>query len=294
MGFLLRLRSPRERTPVVQVVGAEPAVDARLTLRQLQELAGELPKPLLRALIAGSRPAIRFAVRPLAEGEAAAVGVSRFGGRPDLPPEVTWPSRTDPADGGERALSFLAQVSLAGLVGGTDLPLPREGLLLFFCDTSADPANGVFDLSGNGVHQPCRLLHVPADGLRRRPTPEQVLEFAPAILGPVFVTTIPEPAELDDVDGPERTAYDRFSDAVERRVRSVAGAGWAIAGRHQLGGHAREPLGQVLLRVDGDESLGVGWGHGSARFRASRSDDLGEVDWSQAWVTHVAAVPDLR
>lgn len=59
--------------------------------------------------------------------EGLAIGASRFGGVPDLPPGATWPEREGVP------MEFIAQIRLADLVAaGGDERLPAQGSLLFF------------------------------------------------------------------------------------------------------------------------------------------------------------------
>lgn len=89
------------------------------------------------------------------------LGGSRLGGRPDLPAGFAWPHA------GEQALTFLAQIDLAGLPPlppGPDADLlPRTGVLSLFLGLAGgdDPARG-----------PGRLLHfADARALVRTPPP---------------------------------------------------------------------------------------------------------------------------
>lgn len=88
--------------------------------------------------------------------EPTPVGSTRFGGEPDLPPEIEWPMR----DG--EPLTFAAQLDLEALQGfPAARELPASGLLSFFY--AFDPATS-FMVS--------RVLHIPSkEGLARRRTP---------------------------------------------------------------------------------------------------------------------------
>jgi uncharacterized protein YwqG len=62
-------------------------------------------------------------------GLTAAVGASRLGGLPDVPPGFSWPQ----IDG--KPMQFLAQINCAEIPAQTvDAPFPAEGLLYFFFD----------------------------------------------------------------------------------------------------------------------------------------------------------------
>ena len=65
-----------------------------------------------------------------------AIGESRLGGTPDLPPGEAWPAE----DG--CLFTFVAQLKLADLPILPGLDLPRQGLLSFYageCESAADP-----------------------------------------------------------------------------------------------------------------------------------------------------------
>jgi uncharacterized protein YwqG len=62
----------------------------------------------------------------------AAVGNSRYGGVPDLPPSIPWPRNC------ESYLNFLMQVNLRDVPTITGSPLPKSGMLYFFLDCDED------------------------------------------------------------------------------------------------------------------------------------------------------------
>ncbi|MEW5869915.1 MAG: YwqG family protein [Chloroflexota bacterium] len=69
--------------------------------------------------------------RDAADPQSQEPGVSRFGGRPDLPPEFEWPKWQD------KSLSFIAQINLSELPNIPDRGLlPETGMLFFFYDSS--------------------------------------------------------------------------------------------------------------------------------------------------------------
>ncbi|HKQ31390.1 MAG TPA: DUF1963 domain-containing protein [Burkholderiales bacterium] len=75
------------------------------------------------------------------------VGSSRFGGGPDIPASVAWPSSKD------RPLDFLLQINLRDVVPhDTASRFPRAGLLSFFYDLSKQPWGfGPEDLDGHRI-----------------------------------------------------------------------------------------------------------------------------------------------
>jgi uncharacterized protein YwqG len=63
---------------------------------------------------------------PVQPDDYSQLGVTRFGGVPDLPPEIEWPSAAGVY------MTFVAQINLAEMPTLKDSPLPRSGWLYFF------------------------------------------------------------------------------------------------------------------------------------------------------------------
>jgi uncharacterized protein YwqG len=102
------------------------------------------------------------------------VGRSRLGGSPDVPRGFVWPAR----DG--RELGFLGQVDLEQLVAvDPGVPLPREGLLLFFYDLAERPSGLAPSHRGS-----CRVVLVdgPPSELERGESHAPVLRMQPVEL----------------------------------------------------------------------------------------------------------------
>jgi len=86
-------------------------------------------------------PAIRIDTKNAKDSEIE-VSVSKYGGDPDLPKGVAWPqgndcsaTYNDDTKGIEQLAGFLMQMNLAEAQSSllVDLPLPKTGLLSFFC-----------------------------------------------------------------------------------------------------------------------------------------------------------------
>jgi uncharacterized protein YwqG len=110
----------------------------------------------------------RVSVR-LTRGDPGAA--SYLGGSPDLPREFDWPAR----DG--RELGFLGQVDLEEVAAiDRSLPLPDEGLLLFFYDVAGRPSGLVTAHRGS-----CSVVHVdrPRSELERDESHQPVLRELP-------------------------------------------------------------------------------------------------------------------
>jgi uncharacterized protein (TIGR02996 family) len=99
------------------------------------EGAPKLKGPVLRL----ARPALRL--KKGAAGGKVAVGASKIGGQPDLPPGFRWPAGgdchatyNDDTGGTDRLAGFLAQINFAEIAHTQAArDVPAEGLLSFFC-----------------------------------------------------------------------------------------------------------------------------------------------------------------
>lgn len=125
-------------------------------------------------------PFMRHAIRLLPQTDAAAVGGSKIGGLPDLPPEMPWPQYQG------RPMSLIAQIDLAAAQPfDADRLLPSNGMLYLFYELEAQEWG--YDPAHAGGFQ---LLYFAGDKqtLQRRPAPaglqpdallaESALEFA--------------------------------------------------------------------------------------------------------------------
>jgi Uncharacterized protein conserved in bacteria len=91
-------------------------------------LTSDVPAEVAAAL----QDSLRYSIRmhsALASDEDLALGATKIGGQPDLPPDTLWPEwRGAP-------LNFLAQIRLADVAAyDPDGELPHEGMLSFFFD----------------------------------------------------------------------------------------------------------------------------------------------------------------
>lgn len=99
-----------------------------------------------------ARPAIRLLPQNQSVTDSTEIGTSKIGGMADLPDGMDWPLRPaygyareirewrDKAVWAPAPLHFIAQINLADVAAaGSDLPLPEQGLLLFFYDVATQP-----------------------------------------------------------------------------------------------------------------------------------------------------------
>jgi uncharacterized protein (TIGR02996 family) len=124
--FLTAYRAGKKTLPPINAAPKPWRDLVGITL--MRRLVGTDFAPVADKLLALARPAIAFKSTKAAE-KTLAVGASRLGGGPDLPPGAEWPMI------GERPLAFLAQFNLAELqVSPVARELPATGLLSVFFD----------------------------------------------------------------------------------------------------------------------------------------------------------------
>lgn len=198
------------------------------------------------------RPAVRLETRP---ADALAMGASRIGGDPDLPPELPWPTRRG------RPLTFLAQIDLAELertLPGCELPSDGH-LWIFVAFDELFSIRSAGDQSGVVVHRPGALP------LERRAQPEGTPFAACA----TAMHAYEDPGELDDAlfDELDETTAESYDG-----LRAYIASGGTDAS-HKILGHADpvqsameddlEPtIGpwRLLLQLDSDDHAKMMWG----------------------------------
>ena len=152
---------------------------------------------------------IETAVKPslwLATREESENGVSRLGGRPNLPEEFDWPLWQ------EQPLAFLAQLNLAALPAVDGLNLPREGALFFFQAAGRDEGwDGVRVLYSDRAVDQSPLREFPDEleaELRFRGFELAVREMVPSI--PDFTDQLIEEQQLteEELDAYQDVAFE--------------------------------------------------------------------------------------
>jgi len=135
-------------------------------------------------------------VSPVHDPTLAPIGQSRFGGTPDLPPEVTWARNPDD----DLLFDFIGQINLAEL-SEVDHPLPKSGMLLLYSQQDGACEN---------PHS-IQYLTSPTESLVRATVPDenefsdedsdepfgsvQIMEFIPSVSLPDWLDLFPD---LDD------------------------------------------------------------------------------------------------
>lgn len=175
------------------------------------------------ALADACRPALRLVP---GSGSDAPVGVSKIGGRPDLPPDVAWPI------GKFGPMTFCAQVQLSDTtaLAGVEGWVSGDALLYFFVDVEPDSA----EASGG------RVLTAPRERAVEREAPDNLPatylfnDEAPIALVPVLTPpmSFDQGPDLEhDFDADSWKAWEGFYESL--------GCGQPIitAGQHQLLGN---------------------------------------------------------
>lgn len=104
-----------------------------------QALSAQLDKALKGSFLNKYRDAFRqlalksICIKTTEKDDYSTVGNTRFGGLPDLPPELPYPTITPGATGPDTGSQFIAQLNCAELQAFQEY-LPRDGMLYFFLD----------------------------------------------------------------------------------------------------------------------------------------------------------------
>ena len=207
---------------------------------------------------------------------AFAIGDTRVGGDPDVPPGFEWPRHRD------RPLTFLAQIRLAdvaALLG--DGRLPATGFLFFFYDRGQawgfDPAD-----RGAGVvlYSDCAAT----DLRRASPPPEEDDEYEPddadsASFAPCEVTLRPRLELPDEFDSVLVTAGLALDDDESEAYAALQAAISGAVGGHHLFGYPQMIQNEMRLKCQ-LVSNGIFCGDGSG-YQNERARELaaGAADW---------------
>jgi uncharacterized protein YwqG len=188
---------------------------------------------------------------------------SKFAGSPLLPGKIPWPTL------GPRQvpLRFIAQLHLADLPSLTSIPLPLDGLLLFFY---ADSTGGSFNPISIGSE---RVIYLPQDQIPQTPSepPPQKLPYINSSLDFASEWTLPSDPHEYGIDIPRHS-----SKAYSQLLQDLYGESPTI---HRLGGHS-QPI-QYDMRLEAQLAT-----NGISAGDASKYDDArrialqeGVADW---------------
>lgn len=207
------------------------------------------------------RPSLRLYLSEH-ENDVPAIGLSRLGGDPDLPPSQPWPE----IDG--EPLVFVAQLDLADLAEHPEArELPREGLLSFFY--------APFAPEGHNMEHPVAVLHLrELDQLEPRPAPsgcKRLRSYAIDVEGEVHLPAIesyfhfealqPVPAPID---------YNALAELIMSRSECDFDRP-----THRLLGHPSSIQGDPYLDIEMARRGWEGWREGSEEALASKQRALG-------------------
>ena len=274
--------------------------------RSLLEEAGVEARHLdsLQKLV---RPALRLETRKVPQADLA-LGQSRLGGEPDLPPKFSWPVYKG------KPLSFIAQVNLEAVARVmSTAPLPKRGHLWFFY--AADQDNWGFDPKDRGSS----VVHYEADvALERRALPRELPaqgRFQPcAIVMSSYVDIPSMEDQRNPLMGLDDDAFDNYTEVQDQ----LAAPSNDVA--HKLLGHAQTIQGamelecalttngiytgdgrgykdrraaklaqsqydwRLLLQIDTDDSAGMMWGDAGRIYYWIREQDLLERRFDRSWL----------
>jgi uncharacterized protein YwqG len=260
-------------------------------------------------------PCVGFTLRPTPD---SAVGSSRLGGGPDLPPSFNWPTNEG------RALDFLLQVNLTDMASMDAKGLfPPSGLLTFFYDLKEQPwGYDPKDLAGYAI----RLFPTSAD-LRRCPPPDSETALAEAALRFWPAETLPGDGSragdrlIDDLNAAMDGESDLDCLSELSRAVFLAQAPTEDGPFHHFGGHSNNVQGDMqleaqlvmnglycgdssgyndpraaelerscedwslLLQLDSDDDGGFMWGDCGMLYYWAHAADISRRDFTKAWMT---------
>lgn len=274
--------APKRSQPAKRFPKSKPLPPAK-------QLAKVLAAPALKEchakLQALARPCVRFA---FTSQRKSPIGVSRFGGLPDLPKGVGWPTR------GGAQLDFLLQLNLAGI--GSALRndvFPASGWLWFFFDTENSPW-GIDSDDRKGWE--VRYWNGPASNLVPATAPSWLAEDAvlPARALSLQVTEwLPDTKSLEvrklKLTKAEATAYDdavkKLREPDDRPIHKLLG--WADTIQEDMAQTCSQIAGgrnwRLLLQMDSDPSVGLSWGDAGRLYFWIREQDLAARRFDRCW-----------
>ena len=218
-----------------------------------------------------ARPQIEFS----ATSEGGGVLAGRYGGLPRLPSDVAWDDGAD----------LIASVDCAALPrDGLDLPLPRDGHLLFFANNS--DSDEILEDIGRVVYVPAAVAAATAER-----APDGHAEYTDP--RPLYARTVWSlPTAGDDAvrgDDEARRAYEEYD------LEDSDGRGGVGEVDLLLGGYAYSPQDPPIMGASPDDERG-GWvllaqaqyemrddsGFTGCPFWIIRRDDLAGLDFDAA------------
>lgn len=272
---------------------------------RLQDAA--FPASYADAIEALAQPCLRLDAIPADESELA-MGCSKIGGSPDLPPGIPWPMH------GDLPLTFGVQIDAQDINPyQCSRVLPSQGHFFFFLDLSEHPEG--YDPADQGNWRV--IFHSgPREELERRIRPESgviPVHFNPCrivfhealspgwdkipvhalLLGPVredeyqcFIDGLPDETHHQLLGRPGRIEDLQYLMQLECQYISN-GLQMSEPGRPIDDARAREVAPgatdwKLLLQLDSDERAGMDWGDSMVSFWI-REKDLRDRNFSEVW-----------
>lgn len=264
------------------------------------------------------KPSIRIKTRPVDEAKLT-LGESKFGGVPDLPPEIEWPERN-----GQR-LDLIAQLNLSEITSlkppayqlslldvGSDLSafdaLPQAGILYFFYDVTEQ--RGGYKPEDRGGW---KVIHYDGDSSRLKrceaasalpedgPLPACRLEFAKEVTLPDLEEALMDRLWLSDA---EEDAYWEVIKGVETSTQichrllgypqiiqnamegqcAVLSHGLADNNANRRIYEPEEVEWHLLLQVDSDDNAEMSWGDVGRLYFWIRKAHFRAHDFEGVWL----------
>ncbi|MEZ5993549.1 MAG: YwqG family protein [Planctomycetota bacterium] len=232
------------------------------------------------------------------------VGATQFGGNPDLPVGVEWPSLS--AELGGKPLSFIAQLDLAEIAAvAPSLPVPKTGHLSFFYDADGWLGNASADDTSTW-----RVLHLPQGANLRRIKDEVerenglhpcLVEISPSWSIPSVWSIVPPDLELPDEEKDNYFALaaelsapagqllgyaNEIQGPIEEDAASMSGD-IRRTGKQGLKSvrEAQAKRWRLLFQLDSDDELDVMWGDAGMIYYAIRREDLAAAKFDETMLT---------
>lgn len=266
--------------------------DDKLRNQVEQAIAVQEFQPYQQGLTALARKSVAFATTK--EDNYAGKGNSRFGGLPDLPADVNYPSFKD-YQGNEKGMQFIAQINCTDIAHLQDY-LPRTGILYFFIEDQEDTNASVIYYDGDlSTLRSASQLNITEDYIYDQHgiyTPYKVIADKYASLPSsynahcYYEPSWPELEALDDEDD----AMDALIRSLEPDFKAIHSINSYVFKQHDtpekeavhaLKGKPEDWM--VLLRVSSDNQPGFCfWDAGEIYFMVHKSD-LAKKDFSKVY-----------
>ncbi len=287
-------------------------------MKNLNEIKGEMAQlgisGYFDALAPLAKNAVRISLDAVAEDNLP-IGVSKFGGHPDLPGDASW-FRT----GSGIPMSFIAQINFAE-AAAYDLEhrLPRRGMLYFFYNCSCDGMPWGFnpeDADGWRVY----FYDGDPEALSRREAPEELaledngmifgcarMGFEAAMELPTTESDLTNDLEFPDDDSLQDAYWEWLDENTPELSNKLLGHADPIQGGMELeceyvtsGINCGTPDGyreakrrgldknagrwNLLMQVDSNEELGMMWGDLGRLYLWIADEDLAARRFEKSWL----------